>query len=75
MSRQCPYQVPIQLSDNRHCYRAGGTPGFVISLTLVAFLAGYAGLASAATVDNASDTRTSSATSASNLSGDLTLPS
>lgn len=74
MLRQCQYQVPIQFSDNRRCYRTSGSPGFVIILTLVAVLAGYAGLASA-TVDNASDTRTSSATSASSRSGDLSLPS
>lgn len=74
MLRQCQYQVPIQLSDNRRCYRASGSLGFVLSLTLVAILAGYAGLASA-TVDNAPDTRTNSVTSASSRSGDLTLPS
>lgn len=75
MSRQCQYQVPIQFSDNRRCYRASVSPGFVITLTLVAVLAGYAGLASAATLDNAPDTRTSSATSASSRSGDFKLPS
>jgi len=75
MLRQCQYQTPIQLSDNRRCYRSSGSPGFVISLTLIAILAGYAGLATAARVDNAPDTRTSSATSASSRSGDLTLPS
>ena len=75
MSRQCQYEIPIQLSDNRHCYRTSGTPGFVISLTLVAVLAGYAGLTSAAIVDNAADTRTNSVTNASNRSGDLILPS
>ena len=41
-------QFPVQLSDNRHCYRASSTPGFVISLALVAALAGYAGLSHAA---------------------------
>lgn len=46
MPRQC--QFPIQFSDNRHCYRASSTPGFVISLALVAALAGYASFSHAA---------------------------
>ena len=46
MPRQC--QFPVQFSDNRRCYRASTTPGFVISLALVAALAGYAGLSHAA---------------------------
>ena len=73
MPRQC--QFPVQCSDNRRCYRASNAPGFVISLALVAVIAGYAGFASAAAVDTASDTRTSSATSSSSLSGDFKLPS
>jgi len=46
MPRQC--QFPVQFSDNRRCYRASTAPGFVISLTLVAALAGYASLSHAA---------------------------
>ena len=46
MPRQ--YQFPVQLSDNRRCYRSGSTPGFACALTLVAILAGYAGLSHAA---------------------------
>ena len=75
MLRQCQCQVPIQFSDNRRCYRASSTPGFVICLALVAALAGYAGLAHAAAVDNAADILTSSATSSSSLSGDFKLRS
>ena len=51
MPRQC--QFPVQCSDNRRCYRASTTPGFVISLALVAALAGYVGVSQAAPVLNA----------------------
>jgi|GEM_PF-6122888 len=46
MSRQCPF--PVQLSDNRRCYRSGSAPGFTLALLLVALLAGYAGHGQAA---------------------------
>ncbi len=46
MPRQC--QFPIHFSDNRRCYRASTTPGFVISFALIAALAGYAGFSHAA---------------------------
>lgn len=46
MPRQC--QFPVQFSDNRRCYRASTAPGFVISLALVAALAGYVGVSYAA---------------------------
>jgi len=42
MPRQC--QFPVQLSDNRRCYRSSGTPGFILSVVVVAVLAGYAGI-------------------------------
>lgn len=74
MVPQCQDQCPIQFSDNRDCYRTGGSPCFVIILTLIAIVAGYAGLASASAV-NASEIRTSSVTSASSLPGDFKLPS
>lgn len=48
MSRQCPF--PVQLSDNRRCYRSGSAPGFTLALLLVALLAGYAGHGQAAPV-------------------------
>lgn len=48
MPRQC--QFPIHFSDNRRCYRASTTPGFVIIFALIAALAGYAGLSHAAPV-------------------------
>lgn len=48
MPRQC--QFPVQCSDNRRCYRASTPPGFVISLALVAALAGYVGVSNAAPV-------------------------
>ena len=48
MPRQC--QFPVQCSDNRRCYRASTTPGFVISVALVAALAGYVGVSHAAPV-------------------------
>ncbi len=46
MSHQCPF--PVRASDTRRCYRTGTVPGFTLSLTLVAILSGYAGLADAA---------------------------
>lgn len=46
MPRQC--QFPVQFSDNRRCYRASTAPGFVISVALVAALAGYVGVSHAA---------------------------
>jgi thermitase len=46
MSHQCPF--PVRASDTRRCYRTGSVPGFTLSLTLVAILSGYAGLADAA---------------------------
>jgi len=46
MHHQCPF--PVQLSDNRRCYRAGSAPGYSLSLLLVSLLAGYAGLSDAA---------------------------
>ena len=46
MSRQCPF--PVQLSDNRRCYRSGNAPGFTLVLLLIALLAGYAGHGQAA---------------------------
>ena len=48
MSHQCPF--PVRASDTRRCYRTGTVPGFTLSLTLVAILSGYAGLADAAPV-------------------------
>jgi hypothetical protein len=45
MPRQC--QFPVKFSDNRRCYRVGGSPGFIFSLLLIAVLAGYAGLSRA----------------------------
>ena len=48
MPRQC--QFPVQFSDNRRCYRASTTPGFVLSLALVAALAGYVGVSHATPV-------------------------
>ena len=50
MPRQC--QFPVQCSDNRRCYRASTTPGFVISLALVAALAGYVGVSHAEPVQS-----------------------
>ena len=50
MPRQC--QFPVQCSDNRRCYRTSTTPGFVISLALVAALAGYAGVSQAVSMLN-----------------------
>ena len=50
MSHQCPF--PVRASDTRRCYRTGTVPGFTLSLTLVAILSGYAGLADAAPVVN-----------------------
>jgi thermitase len=46
MSHQCPF--PVRATDTRRCYRTGSVPGFTLSLTLVAILSGYAGLADAA---------------------------
>lgn len=58
MPRQC--QFPVQCSDNRRCYRASSTAGFVISLALVAALAGYVGVSHAAPViDSAAPTSAS----------------
>lgn len=48
MPRQC--QFPVQCSDNRRCYRASATAGFVLSLALVAVFAGYVGVSHAAPV-------------------------
>jgi thermitase len=50
MSHQCPF--PVRASDTRRCYRTGSVPGFTLSLTLVAILSGYAGLADAAPAVN-----------------------
>jgi thermitase len=50
MSHQCPF--PVRATDTRRCYRTGSVPGFTLSLTLVAILSGYAGLADAAPVVN-----------------------
>jgi subtilisin family serine protease len=46
MSHQCPF--PVRSSDNRFGYRTGSTPGFTLSLALVAALGGYAGISDAA---------------------------
>ena len=73
MPRQC--QFPVQFSDNRRCYRTGTTPGFTLTLTLIAVLSGYAGLNQAAPLDTPAVTRTSSATSSSSRSVDFKLPS
>ena len=73
MPRQC--QFPVQFSDNRRCYRTGTTPGFTLSLTLIAVLSGYAGLNQAAPLDTPAVTRTSSATSSSSRCVDFRLPS
>ena len=55
MPRQC--QFPVQCSDNRRCYRASSTAGFVISLALVAVLAGYVGVSHACAGDRVCGTR------------------
>ena len=73
MPRQC--QFPVQFSDNRRCYRSGTTPGFVISLSLVAVLSGYAGLNQAAPLETPAVTRTNSAINSSSRSVDLSFPS
>ena len=73
MPRQC--QFPVQFSDNRRCYRTGTTPGFTLSLTLIAVLSGYAGLNQAAPLDTPAVTRTSSVISSSSRSVDFKLPS
>lgn len=72
MPRQCEF--PIQFSDNRRCYRAGATPGFTLSLALVAALSGYAGFSHAAPFEMPVVTRTNSATNSSSRSVDLSLP-
>lgn len=45
MPRQC--QFPVQCSDNRRCYRTSTPPGLVLSVALVAVLAGYVGISHA----------------------------
>ncbi|MGV8990242.1 MAG: hypothetical protein ACOH1Q_02445 [Thiobacillus sp.] len=50
MSHNCLF--PVRSTDSRHCYRTGSGLGFTLSLTLVAILAGYAGLSPAASVNN-----------------------
>lgn len=49
MSHNCLF--PVRSTDSRHCYRTGSGLGFTLSLTLVAILAGYAGLSPAASVN------------------------
>lgn len=49
MPRNCPF--PVRSTDSRLCYRTGSGLGFTLSLTLVAILAGYAGLSHAAPVN------------------------
>lgn len=49
MSHNCPF--PVRSTDSRLCYRTGSGLGFTLSLTLVAILAGYAGLSHAASVN------------------------
>lgn len=71
MPRQC--QFPIQFSDNRRCYRSA-TPGFTISLALVAALCGYAGLNHAAPLETPAVTRTNSETNSFSRSMDLSVP-
>ena len=73
MPRQC--QFPVQFSDNRRCYRSGTTPGFAISLSLVAVLSGYAGINQAAPLETPAVTRTNSAINSSSRSVDFKLPS
>lgn len=46
MSHQCPF--PVRSTDSRGSYRAGTAPGFILSLTLIAVLTGYASLSDAA---------------------------
>ena len=46
MSHQCPF--PVRSTDTRCSYRAGGVPGFTLSLALIAAFSGYAGLSDAA---------------------------
>ena len=72
MPRQC--QFPVQCSDNRRCYRAG-TPGFVISVALLAVFTGYASLSEAAVPDKAAVTRTNSVINSSSRVVDFKLPS
>lgn len=50
MSPHNPF--PVQLSDNRRCYRATTAPGFTLGLLVVALLTGYAGFSEAASVAN-----------------------
>ena len=49
MSHNCPF--PVRSTDSRLCYRTGSGLGFTLSLTLIAILAGYAGLSDAASVN------------------------
>ena len=49
MSHNCSF--PVRSTDSRLCYRTGSGLGFTLSLTLVAILAGYAGLSDAASVN------------------------
>lgn len=49
MPHNCPF--PVRSTDSRLCYRTGSGLGFTLSLTLIAILAGYAGLSHAASVN------------------------
>lgn len=54
MPRQ--YQLPVQFSDNRRCYRSDSSPGFICITALVALLSGYACLSEAGSAAELSQT-------------------